>query len=75
MRKALGIGLFVLLMFLSFDSFGLASLAQTWLPVNFFQTNPIPQVSSEPFQKRIEKNSSLNDLFDYRSFRRIQTSA
>jgi len=77
MRKMVKAGLFSALIFLSVDSFGLASLAHTWLSTQFPQldSHPSLELASLSVKKEIQRGSSLSDLFDYRSFRRIQTSA
>ena len=79
MRKIVEISLFVLLIFLSFDSLGLASLAYVWQAANFFRIDathyPIAESVQVPVKAQIQTPSSLNDLFDYRSFRRVQASA
>jgi hypothetical protein len=75
MGKVARTGLLVFAVFLSFDSFGLASLAHTWLSVRFSPTYDHPSISRGLFVEKMESRSSLNDLFNYKSLRRIQTSA
>ena len=75
MKKVRRIGLLAFLVFLSIDSLGLASLAQTWLPVHFFKMNDRPSLFEKPVIEKMKNGSSLSSLFDYRSFRRIQASA
>lgn len=74
MRKTAAVVLFVFFIFLLFDSFGPASWAQIWLPIPFAQTSDPSMAIKSPAEK-IEVRFSLNDLFDYKSYRRIQTSA
>ena len=70
------IGLLIVVVFLSFDSLGLASLAYVWQAANLFKMDvrPVAESIQIPVKEKIQ-TSSLNHLFDYRSLRRIQTSA